>query len=243
MRNQRDRRCWRLGLKLTIGEYVCGRSAAVAVVVGLLSATTLFSGCSGSQKNISQAPAALKDAYEAQRPYVVATSEDDKRPSWVKETVSEKDGQVRFSGGFLNGSDYAVSIRCANAEALKVAAQGISQFIRAEFSSYVQGSNTGSGGVDRYVSDGIATFVDNLHVQGVRQAEIYYEEVMSPAVMQPTYNVWVRLEMSKADFLLAKSAALQKLRDRFARAGEVAAKEKAEKLLLDLQRELREEAV
>ena len=106
-----------------------------------------------------------------------------------------------FTGGFTDGADYAVTIRCANAEALKSAVQAISQYIRAEFSEYVQGSNSATGdGIERYFSDGIATFAENIHVQGIKQAELYYEKMFSPAVMQSTYNVFVKLEMSKADY-------------------------------------------
>jgi hypothetical protein len=151
--------------------------------------------------------------------------------------VFENDGKVYFSGGFLNGSDYSVTIRCANSEALKVALQGISQFIRAEFSSYVQGSNTDAEAVDRYVEDGIAMFSKNIHVQGLRQTEIYYEEMFSAALLQPSYNVWVRIEMDKADYLKAKADVLRKLRDEFAKTGQVEAKDKAEKLIEELKRE------
>ena len=140
----------------------------------------------------------------------------------------------------MDGVDYAVTIRCANAEALKSAIQAVSQFIRAEFSSYVQGSNTFYGeGIERYVSDGIATFAENVHVQGIRQSEVYYEEMFSPAVMQPSYNVFVKLEMSKADYLHAKADVLRKLRDRFKNEGRIEAKEKAEKLLENLKSEAR----
>jgi hypothetical protein len=170
-------------------------------------------GCGGS-KVVKENRASVKEAYEIQAPIQVRTSEDDSRPDWTRKGVFEESGKVYFSGGFMDGVDYAVTIRCANAEALKSAIQAVSQFIRAEFSSYVQGSNTFYGeGIERYVSDGIATFAENVHVQGIRQSEVYYEEMFSPAVMQPSYNVFVKLEMSKADYLHAKADVLRKLRD------------------------------
>ena len=113
--------------------------------------------------------------------------------------------------------------------------------IRAEFSSYVQGTNTGDLGADRYVSDGIATFTENLHVQGVRQKGIYYEEMFSPSIMQPTYNVWVQLEMAKVDYLKAKVDAIRRLRDKFNREGRKEAKEKADEILKDLKEQVRNE--
>ena len=201
----------------------------------------VFSGCATS-KSVKEVQKSVREAYEVQKPIVVQTSKEDKRPDWTKKTVFEENGSIYFSGGFLDGSDYSVTIRCANAEALKVAVQSISQFIRGEFTEYVQGPNTGADGVERYVEDGIATFVDNLHIQGVRQKEVYYEEVFSAQIMQPTFNVWVKLEMSKADYLKCKADALKRLRDRFAKEGRIEAKEKAERLLDELKEEIRRDA-
>jgi hypothetical protein len=182
----------------------------------------------------------LKEEYQIQKPIVIRTSLDDDRPQWTQNTVFEKNGKVYFTGGFTDGADYAVSIRCANAEALKSAVQSISQYIRTEFSEYVHGSNSAAGeGIDRYFSDGIATFSENIHVQGIRQAELYYEEMFSPTLIQSTYNVFVKLEMSKADFLHAKASVLKKLRDRFKDEGEIEARKKAEKLLQDLKNEIK----
>ncbi len=181
----------------------------------------------------------LKEASQIQ-PIIVQTSENDERPEWTQKTVFENNGKVYFTGGFTEGTDYAVTIRCANAEALKSAIQAISQFIRVEFSEYVHGSNSANGdGIERYFSDGIATFSENIHVQGIRQTELYYEKMFSPMAMQSTYNVFVKLEMSKADYLHAKTEVLKKLRDRFKHDGRIEAKEKAEKLLEDLKNDIK----
>jgi len=198
-----------------------------------------FAGC-GTSKSVKNIRKTAQEAYEIQKPILVRTSLDldDKRPDWVRNTSFENDeGMMYFTGGFLNGADYSLTIRCANAEALKVAIQSISQFIRAEFTHYVKGSNAPGRDIDRYVEDGIATFTESLHMQGIRQREIYYEEVFSPTVMTPAYNVWVQLEMSKAEYLHAKAEVLHRLRDKFRRAGEIEAKEKAEKLLEELKKE------
>jgi hypothetical protein len=196
----------------------------------------LMAGCSTS-KNVREA----REVYELQKPIVVQTSKDDDRPGWTKKTVFEEDGRIYFSGGFLNGSDYAVTVRCANAEAVKAVVQSISQYVRAEFSEYAHGSNSPGSGIDRYVEDGIAIFAQNVHLQGVRQREIYYEEVFPPSVMRPAYNIFVMIEMSRADYLKAKADVLQRLRDRLSGAGELEAKRKAERLLEDLKQELRAE--
>ncbi|MFC1895421.1 hypothetical protein ACFL0Q_02000 [Thermodesulfobacteriota bacterium] len=198
--------------------------------------------CSSASRRVKAARQTVKEAYELQKPLEVRTSKEDKRPEWTKKTMFEGESTVHFAGGFLSGSDYSVSVRCANAEALKVAVQSISQFVRAEFSEYAHGTNTDGGGVERHVDDGLATFVDNLHLQGLMQKKVYYEETFSPAAMQTTFNIWVQLEMSQADFLKAKADAVRRLRDRLAEAGQVEAKEKADKLLDDLKRGVEGEA-
>jgi len=53
------------------------------------------------------------------------------------------------------------------------------------------------------------------------------------------YNVFVKLEMNKADYLKAKTDVLQKLLDGFKNEAEIEAKQKAEKLLKDLKDEIK----
>jgi len=231
MKNQIDR----LGLKSRESKTIWYHWGSF--ILTFIIAAFLFSGC-GSSKAVKQVRQTALEAYEVQKPVQVRTSLDDKRPKWTCQTLFENDdGLMYFTGGYLNGADYSLTIRCANAEALKAAIQSISQFIRSEFTNYVKGSNSPGEPVDRYVEDGIATFTGSLYMQGVRQKEIYYEEVFSPAVMVPAYNVWVQLEISKSDYLFAKAEVLRHLRERFSKEGQREAKEKAEKLLEDLKEE------
>ena len=193
--------------------------------------------CAGTPREVKVAQKHARVAYEMQKPVVVRTSEDDGRPGWIKKSSYSDDANVYFTGGFLNGADYPLTVRSANAEAIKVACQGISQFIRSEFSGYIQGTNQAGDRLDRYVGDGIATFTKALHVQGVRQTGIYYEEVFSAVVARPAYNVWVKVEMSKVDYIYAKAEALKRLQAKFDQDGDVEAKEKAQELLDSLKRD------
>ena len=110
----------------------------------ILFISLVFNGC-GASRAVKMYQAEMKETYELQKPVLIRTSDDDNRPKWTHNTVFEKSGKVYFTGRFVNGSDYAVTIRCANAEALKNAVQAISLYIRAEFSEYVQGSNAADG--------------------------------------------------------------------------------------------------
>lgn len=183
-------------------------------------------GCSSSPK-LPVTPVPVKEPVE------VEMSQSTTRPAWTTKTVYESGGQICFVGAFMDGSDYAFTVRLANAEALKVAVQSISQFIRAEFSSYIQGDNSTS--IDRYASDGIATFSKNVHVQGIKQVEVYFKKERMGRV---TYSVFVRLEMSRVDYVTAKAEVLRQLRDRFAREGRIEAKQKAQQLLDKLLKEV-----
>jgi len=118
----------KLGLNLRLGIFVWGWLC-----------WGLFAGCS-STPNVKQARESVWEAYELQKPVVVQTSKSDERPDWTKNSASESDGRMYFSGGFLNGSDYSLTVRCANAEAIKVVVQGIGQYIRTEFTEYVRGT-------------------------------------------------------------------------------------------------------
>lgn len=202
-------------------------------IISIILAIVFIWGCGSREVKVAREQARV--AYEIQKPVIVQTSIEDKRPSWTKQSSYSDDANIYFTGGFLNGTDYPLTIRCANAEAIKVACQGISQFIRAEFSGYIQGTNQAGDRLDRYVSDGIATFTNALHIQGVRQTDLYYEETFSPSVARPGYNVWVKLEMSKSDYIQAKAEALRSLRDSFEREGDIEAKEKAQELLNNLK--------
>ena len=174
------------------------------------------------------------------QPTVLKSSLNDNRPDWVHKTSFEKDNSIFFTGAYLGGADFSITQRAANAEALKQVAQAIGHTIRTEFSMYAKGSNQAGEGVDRYIEDGIATFSKNLHIQGIRQQETYYEEVWDPSLMQSFYNVWVKFELSKRDYLKAQARAIDELKGSFQSSGNIQAKEKAEQLLQDLKGEINE---
>jgi uncharacterized protein YceK len=202
--------------------------------------TILLSGCSTKLASKETVPKSGSRSLEMQQEVQIKTSESDQRPVWTKQSLFKKDGNIYFTGGFLNGADYSLTIRCANAEAMKVAIQSISQFIRAEFSDYAQGNNNHSEGVNRYVADGIATLTNNIHIQGIRQKDIYYEELFLPTTKRFAYNVFVVLEMSENDHLKAKIDAISGFRDKMEEAGQLEAKQKAEDLLDKLKKEARQ---
>ena len=218
------------------------RFCAFAIIMGLVI------GCSPKLKKVSM-PLIPLDSEDVisypkklpeNQPILIRNSRNDKRPAWIHKAAFETGNNIIFTGGFQNGGDYSVTLRCANTEALKSVVQDISQFVRAEFSMFSKGSNQIDGGIDRFIQDGIATFSKNLHIQGIRQAESYYEEMWDPLSQATFYNVWVKLEINKPDYMKAKTGALRRLRDGFESAGEIEAKEKAQKLLDDLKGQISE---
>ncbi len=95
-------------------------SVCSCISLTLLSVSFIVSGCTTS-KSVKEVKKSVREAYEVQKPIVVQTSKEDKRPDWTKRTVFEENGSICFSGGFFDGSDYSVTIRCANAEARRAA--------------------------------------------------------------------------------------------------------------------------
>jgi hypothetical protein len=154
------------------------------------------------------------------------------RPDWTFQTTFQENGKIYFTGGFMNGADYSLSIRCANAEAIKIAAQSISTYIRSVFSLYTHGTNSNDDGIERYVEDGIATLTNNLHVQGLRQKQVYHEAVTNGG--RPSYNAFVLLEITDEDYKNAKIGVLQSLKEDFEKVHHTEAKQKAEQLLEEL---------
>jgi len=218
------------------------RYCAYAIIIGLTF------GCSSSPKNVhvpllQNEPEDFIVSQKKRNPLQqveIKNSMNDNRPDWTHKTTFEEKSSVYFTGGLLKGGDYSVTLRCANAEALKAMVQSISGFIRAEFSMFSKGSNGINGGIDRYIQDGIATFTKDLHIQGIKQKESYYEEVFDSVSQTTFYNAWVKLEISKTDYLKAKTSALRRLKDDFENAGEIEAKEKAQRLLDDLKAQVNE---
>ena len=207
----------------------------------------LVTGCAAPKKvEVPLIPLESEDVIIPQknaiinRPVEIRNSLNDNRPAWIHNPTFEHGNSVYFTGGFLRGCDYSVSIRAANAESLKNLVQAVGQNIRTEFSMFAKGSNGVAGGVDRYIQDGIAAFAKNVHIQGIRQEESYYEEMWDPLSQTTFYNAWVKLEIKKADYLRAKAMVVKRLRDDFHTAGEIEPQKKAQQLLDDLKGQVSE---
>jgi hypothetical protein len=203
------------------------------LVLSFLMASMSF-GCAVS-KAVKQKQALV----EAQKQVVVTKTGQDKRPDWTSDKpFKESDERFYFSGGVMNGADYALTIRLAKAEATKNLLESIQIKARAEFSNAIHGQNRKDNDLGRYVTDAVAWTVDNLRVNGICQREIYYEQIFDPMSQSFKYNTWVQLEISKADYLKAKVDAAQKMYDKAIKEKDQEAKEKALELLEKLRQEV-----
>ena len=137
----------------------------------------------------------------------------------------------------MGGADYTLTLRLARAEATKNLLESIQIKARSEFSSAMQGNNRNQSDIGRYVTDTVAWTVDNIKVRGIRQREIYYEQIFDPASQGFKYNAWVQLEISKADYAKAKVNAAQKLLDKSIREKDEEAKKKGFEVLEKLRQE------
>ena len=191
-------------------------------------------GC-GTSKVAEQKAAII----EVQRPVVVEKTGEDKRPDWTtKKSFFEDDQGFHFTGGYMEGIDYALTLRLAKAEATKNLLESIEIKARSEFSSVIQGQNRVDSDLGRYVTDAVGWTVENLRVRGIRQNQIYYEQIFDPISQSFKYNSWVQLRISKTDYLKAKIDAAQRLMDKAIREKDRQAKEKAMELLEKLREEV-----
>ena len=191
-------------------------------------------GC-GAGKAVKQTQAQM----EIQKPVIMEKTGQDKRPEWVSEKpYLEDDKGYRFTGGIMGGADYSLTIRLAKAEATKNLLESIQIKARGEFSTVIHGQNQNNSDLGRYVTDAVAWTVDNLRIGGIRQRQIYYEQIFDPASQAIKYNSWVQLEISRADYQKAKIDAAERLLNKAIREKDEEAKQKALELLEKLRQEV-----
>lgn len=190
-------------------------------------------GCGGNKVVKQDQPMA-----EFSRPVVMEKTGATQRPEWTNQITFSEDAQgLHFTGGVMGGSDYALTLRLAKSEAIKNLLESIEIKVRSEFSSVMQG-NYGNDDIGRYVTDAVAWTVDNLRVGGIKQRNIFYEQTFDPGTHRVRYNAWVSLEVSRADYIKAKTVAAERLLKKAIREQDAEAKEKA----LEILERLREEA-
>jgi hypothetical protein len=176
---------------------------------------------------------------EAQKPVVVQKMGQEKRPDWTSEKpYFEDDAGFHFTAGFMGGADYALTLRLAKSEAIKNLLESIQVKARGEFSNAIHGQNRTDRDLGRYVTDTVAWTVENLRIEGITQDRIYYEQIFDPVSQSFKYNSWIQLGISRADYVKAKTDAVQKLLDKGIRDKDEEAKGKALELLEKLREEV-----
>jgi hypothetical protein len=211
------------------------KKSSMMKVVGwfLVSFLLAIMGCGGS-KIVKQNQAMA----EISKPVLMEKTGTTQRPEWTNQTTFYEDAQgLHFTGGVMGGSDYALTLRLAKSEAIKNLLESVEVKARSEFSSVMHG-NYGNDDIGRYVIDAVAWTVDNLRIGGIKQRNIFYEQTFDPGSHRVRYNAWVNLEVSKADYIKAKTGAAEKLLKNAIREQDDEAKEKA----LELLERLRDEA-
>jgi hypothetical protein len=207
-------------------------STVTVLSVFVVSLTITVSSCGGSKvvkQNLALA--------ELSKPVVMEKTGATQRPEWTTQTTFQDNGQdFRFTGGVMGGSDYALTVRLAKSEAVKNLLESVEIKARSEFSSVMHG-NYADDDIGRYVTDAVAWTVDNLRVGGIKQRDIYYEQTFAPGTNYVRYNAWVSLEISKADYVRAKTAAAERLLKKAIREQDAEAKEKALEMLERLRTE------
>ena len=176
---------------------------------------------------------------EVQRPLIMAKTGEDDRPEWTTQMAFvENDGRLIYTGGVMGGADYFLTLRLAKAEATKNLLESMEIKARQEFSSALNGSNRMDGDIGRYVTDTVAWTIDNLRIGGIKQRQIYYEQVFDPAAQSFKYNSWVQLEILKSDYTKAKVNAARRFLDKAVQENDDEARKKALEMLEKLYQEV-----
>ncbi|MFC1886891.1 hypothetical protein ACFLZM_07530 [Thermodesulfobacteriota bacterium] len=193
----------------------------------------IATGCGGAK--ISKHTRQLA---ELQKPVIIEKTGSSKRPGWTSNPAFFKDDSgFHFTGGFMRGADYALTIRMAKAEAIKNMLESIEIKARSEFGSVMQGSNRNDSDIGRYVTDAVAWTIENIRVRGIKQRQVYYEQCLVPSSQSVKYNAWVELEISASEYTRAKTDAAERLLNKAIQENDQAAKEKALELLEKLRTE------
>lgn len=204
------------------------------VVTLFLGCTFLLLGCGGNKVMKQQ-----KVLTEMYKPVVMERTGANNRPEWTSEkTFLEDENSLYFSGGWMGGADYALTLRLAKAEATKNLLESIQIKTRSEFGAAMHGNNENMSDVGRYVTDAVAWVVDGLMISGIRQREIHYEQVFGPMEQSVRYNAWIQLEIAKADYRKAQIDAVQKLLNKTIQEKNQEAKDAAQELLERLRQEI-----
>ena len=197
---------------------------------------TIISACSGSaqKKAMKENLAVIGNS----KPVMVTKSGSDNRPSWCNESrFQETDTGFLFSGGFMGGADYALTLRLAKGEATKNLLESVEIKARSEFASTFHGGNRTGADIGRYVTDVVSWTVENLRVRGIREREIYFEQVFDPMRQAFLYNAWVKLEIPRGDYLRAKVEAAERLVEKTTQEKDDEARERALEMLERLRGE------
>jgi hypothetical protein len=208
------------------------RNRCFTLAGAILGIAGLLFGCGTGNKLVKD----KKAMAEFYRPVIMEKTGDDQRPDWTtKNTFLEKSGGFIFSGGYLGGQDYALTLRMAKAEATKNLLESIQILARSEFSEALHGNNRNPDDLGRYITDAVAWTIENLAISGIKQRQVYYEQILDPETRTVKYNVWIQLEIEKTDYTRAQVMAAQRLLNHAIREKDEQTKETALELLEKLQ--------
>jgi hypothetical protein len=204
---------------------------AKRTIITALALAFALIGCSTTK--VAKQKATLA---EVRQPLVVQTSGDDKRPSWASEGPFFEDGEaLHFAGGYIGGTDYALTLRLAKAEAIKNLLESVEIKARIEFSHAIHGQNRDEDDLGQYVTDAVGWTIDNLKIRGIKSERIYYEQVFEPLIQSFRYNSWVLLRVERTDYEKAKTGAAKQLLDKAIQEKDEEAKARALELLEKLR--------
>jgi len=155
------------------------------------------------------------------------------RPDWISTPLSIEEPILYFSGGTTGQAEFSLALRQAKAEAVKNITQGMKMKLGSEFSEALSELGWGDAASSEFLTDSLELVIENLDIHNLKPKEIYYEKIEKTTRegFDYFYNCYNLFEISEQDYVQARNAALNRIKEKAKGENKEKVEEIATKLL------------
>jgi len=155
------------------------------------------------------------------------------RPDWISIPLSIEEPILYFSGGTTGQAEFSLALRQAKAEAVKNITQGMKMKLGSEFSEALSELGWGDAASSEFLTDSLELVIENLDIHNLKPKEIYYEKIEKTTRegFDYFYNCYNLFEISEQDYVQARNAALNRIKEKAKGENKEKVEEIATKLL------------
>jgi len=138
------------------------------------------------------------------------------RPDWISIPLSIEEPILTFSGGVTGQVEFSLALRQAKAEAVKNITQGMQMKLQSEFNEALSESGLGDAASGEFLTDSLGLVIENFNIHNLKPKEIYYEKIEKTTRegFDYFYNCYNLFEISEQDYVQARNAALNRIREK-----------------------------